>query len=1091
MQNYISKLEDADSTESLFKCATSKQYSKSSIYPANAKADTAQTNSNISPVMVTGSLANEIHRENMEKLKQMSNDEIMLEKGNLETMLDPSTIAFIKSMKDTKDKTKTKLLEVCKNRLVDNKKIKLVEGTVRDASQEFENPKMEVDDESIAKASINEDIKQKNFKMETDFTSLDKELPEPVVDIVKTAEKSGWVHMDDLEPEKVKWMQDLTENEDTKLPEEPYNARFDFNGILMPYKDEILTVDKGLHHHGEEPNRPGYSVQELLQLSRSFTQQQRCTALTTLANIMEKTHQGWYDRALKPPLLETLNQRNILLLLRFSLDDTALPVITASLQAIRGFLFCETDELCLDKMFGIDNFVEPMMKPSMKDVDNIDALKDYELAQLDTVAVLVRTDIVLRIRYIMSEVQLSPVGMTSALEILARLARHSQAVASNIACTPNLLNYIVKKCIPLSMNKSEFNRDSSKAYKCPLVAAVRLCRILITYAGLHVAVILKDLRIIHSLLTYICSDASRQEVRLHIESLRLWRLFLHYDIEKDSIIGARLTLISQLRLLATTLDIDVASPLTCDYAAALIAIAKYDEPLKQHVAVLLAKWSTQLSTISMPNWNNTVLIAETLRTLGDVSSFQRNWITNSRIFMQLSSFSNLLCGLENATDRDPSSLPTLGSMTYEGKLQPILSINSIIIFLKTTLECLLKHNCSQDIERILRNTNVQNYLQRLKNSEWSLERSWYTRPEYSLLITIIKAENHLNAIMKGQLSDTVWKIAIKLISALPADCTDSTIEVLNFSLAPERINLRFLESGLEKLELSDNYKRRENLDNSSIVVEFYIRFLSINGSWHEAGMPKDWLYLPLVDYYTRLKSKQPKQSSDTLEPIEILTLLKLELIMPELTQNLTPNLRFSRMLLLYLCETTFVHPPESELPEKIISLLVRGNYKKFDLSSEVPGLSSFTDLFTALCENFLANSYGQDCFAQIVLVFVAQRYEVHYRKLLWSEHAGVLQYCRLTPDKLLIPYEEYLYPVEIDTSLIEAYITALVRESVRYSHSPVLYNIALHHSAMYLKETSKLAVLMRSRIGRLMNQARTRVLAEKLLNYEPSVKAGD
>lgn len=76
----------------------------------------------------------------------------------------------------------------------------------------------------------------------------------------------------------------------------------------MPFNDEALTVDKGLHHHGEEPERPGYSLQELLQLSRSASQQQRCAALTTLANIMEKTHLGLYDKVLQPSLLATLSE---------------------------------------------------------------------------------------------------------------------------------------------------------------------------------------------------------------------------------------------------------------------------------------------------------------------------------------------------------------------------------------------------------------------------------------------------------------------------------------------------------------------------------------------------------------------------------------------------------------------------------------------------------------------------------------------------------------------------------------------------------------------------------------------------------------
>ena len=44
-------------------------------------------------------------------------------------------------------------------------------------------------------------------------------------------------------------------------------------------------------------------------------------------------------------------------------------------------------------------------------------------------------------------------GMTAALEILARLARHSHETALNIACTSGLLDVIVKKCIPLSMDQ--------------------------------------------------------------------------------------------------------------------------------------------------------------------------------------------------------------------------------------------------------------------------------------------------------------------------------------------------------------------------------------------------------------------------------------------------------------------------------------------------------------------------------------------------------------------------------------------------------------------------------------------------------------
>jgi hypothetical protein len=59
-------------------------------------------------------------------------------------------------------------------------------------------------------------------------------------------------------------------------------------GFLLPYTDDEVKVTQALHHHGEEPERPGYTLQELLKLSRSSVLQQRVLALTTLANILDK-----------------------------------------------------------------------------------------------------------------------------------------------------------------------------------------------------------------------------------------------------------------------------------------------------------------------------------------------------------------------------------------------------------------------------------------------------------------------------------------------------------------------------------------------------------------------------------------------------------------------------------------------------------------------------------------------------------------------------------------------------------------------------------------------------------------------------------
>lgn len=113
---------------------------------------------------------------------------------------------------------------------------------------------------------------------------------------------------------------------------------------------------------------------------------------------MEKTHEGIYDKALQPSPLTALSQKNILLLLRFSLDDTSVAVVTATLQALKAFLVSEADEICLDRLHGFDRYTEPSLMPQLEDKDT-SSLKDHELAQLDAVAALLRSDFLLRIRY--------------------------------------------------------------------------------------------------------------------------------------------------------------------------------------------------------------------------------------------------------------------------------------------------------------------------------------------------------------------------------------------------------------------------------------------------------------------------------------------------------------------------------------------------------------------------------------------------------------------------------------------------------------------------------------------------------------------
>lgn len=1037
------------------------------ILPKNrtiSKEETSESSevkcTNDSSVIIEGSWANEIHKENLERLNQMSEEDILKEKSKLETMLKPELIQFLKDRRNKKDRVK-------KNR----EKLEAM-----DTESQDENVKSMMNE----KLSI-EEIPNKHDAEKDNITSMEVDkidIPKPSVELMEQAKQKGWVHMDALELEKLKWMEDIPkENKDEPAPDEPYNARFNFDGVLLAYKDESVPIERGLHHHGEEPERPGYSLQELLQLSRSSAQQQRCTALTTLANIMEKSRQGWYDKALQPAPLTALSQRNLLLLLRFSLDDTSIAVVTATLQTLRAFLYSEADEVCLDRLYGFQNYEEPVLATPKTDVEDTSNLKDHELAQLDAIAALLRTDILLRIRYILNEMRPPPVGVTCALEILIRITRHSPITVLKIVNTPNLLETIIEHFMPLSTNPLAMADLINNVYGVPVLAAVRFCRILVCYGGKSVAKKLNSCQIVQRIMSYASCDAGKASFNLSIESLRLWRMMLLYDEATDSLTGAQLILVSQLQLLLSNHDIHSASELSCEYAAALIAVASCLAPLKENIGVLLSKWSTQLLSLDNITWGKAKLVAETLLAVNDSSIIKKLYISRTMVFSKLCSTSNLLSDCALAIEREPSSLPHLGVLTEEGQLQPIVSQESCMPFLSTVLNVFNNHLFVEEIQAVLNLPQLYKYLSKLESTEWSLERSWYTRSELCFLVALVNAASIVNNTLDNKTVHIIWKIAVKLVSSLPADCPSNVKKMLRTALESKKLSMEIVTNELGNFNLDSNVEDiKLNLNRD--VAALYERYVALNGEWNQAAMPKDWLYLPVVHIYTKCRNSDACNDDDKSV---ILAVLTLELILPDLVEKLSQSLRFSRLVLVYLCDTLYLIKDISALLTRAVTILLKNNYKKLNFTVDLPGLNSFTDLFTAMCEHFCSTSYGDYGFSMTLLVPVAQRHDVHYRKLLWSEHAGLLRYIRLPLDQLVVPLNEYFYPLEQDTSLIECYITALVRGVVKQNWCPIPYAIALHHSAMYLKQSSKLAMRMKNQLSKIPDKH----LASLLLNYRP------
>jgi hypothetical protein len=70
--------------------------------------------------------------------------------------------------------------------------------------------------------------------------------------------------------------------------------RFDFDGQLLVPSQKGVSTFEGLHHHGDDPTEAGYTIPELLRLSRSAFSGQRTLALQTITAILQGINSQTY-----------------------------------------------------------------------------------------------------------------------------------------------------------------------------------------------------------------------------------------------------------------------------------------------------------------------------------------------------------------------------------------------------------------------------------------------------------------------------------------------------------------------------------------------------------------------------------------------------------------------------------------------------------------------------------------------------------------------------------------------------------------------------------------------------------------------------
>jgi hypothetical protein len=123
-------------------------------------------------------------------------------------------------------------------------------------------------------------------QVEQTLKTSNKSTPEkPHVEVEVEVDKGVKISFNSLEEEKLKWTKDLaTEKPDPESQTKLW--RFDLSGELMGEDEPNDQYHSELYHHGKDPDKPGYTIEELLYLTRSSMPNQRTIAFTVLSRIV-------------------------------------------------------------------------------------------------------------------------------------------------------------------------------------------------------------------------------------------------------------------------------------------------------------------------------------------------------------------------------------------------------------------------------------------------------------------------------------------------------------------------------------------------------------------------------------------------------------------------------------------------------------------------------------------------------------------------------------------------------------------------------------------------------------------------------------
>uniref|UniRef100_A0A665VSQ4 RNA polymerase II associated protein 1 n=1 Tax=Echeneis naucrates TaxID=173247 RepID=A0A665VSQ4_ECHNA len=914
--------------------------------------------------------------------------------------------------------------------------------------------------------------------------------------------KKEWVHMDKLEPEKLKWMRDLPapRKKDTK---KAMQARFDFSGSLIPPTEDLPT-HLGLHHHGEEPERAGYSLQELFLLSRSQVIQQRSLALSTLANILSKARAGEFTSVLKGNVMATLLDAGLLFLLRFALDDSVEGVMSAAAHALKALLVCTEDEECLDYTFswfhGLASFpllpsapeeedeedeeLDESMKQTAKEKE--ERKSDHDVARQDVVKGLLKIKLLPRLRYILEVIRPSPRVVQDILDILIRIARHSSASAIQVLGCPRLMETVMSEFLPTSWTAPASPLPHS-VYGFPLANAMKFLRVLATSGRHACARLLNSLGVRERLSCLLGAEPPElllepaEALRITTEAYRFWAVAAGYGQ-------------------ACNLYIDLYSALMKALQSVHQAVNPSDPFLSlqlQRVLALLSLLTQVTHTAGCHQELQAGMVRYKRNCFKPVDTLQELEQLTSEVLFPLFSHhvvqslmknlrsSSVVCNVQSG-HQDPETTPNLPGLVCAGwRDRPGLVVPSSPFPLLTGLGLLV-----QTITGIHKGLSCK-----VRPPGETLFFFHLTEIDFYLFFFFVSPQVPVEPEI-ARYASLYHQVALVLLPWLLPGSEYLTHELLCTILFNKDFISEGHSGGPEAVELGE-LKLHEGTPHhpspslqtvGALLREACVQLPSIRGCFltHLAHLessvlvsqdallgrnpwinshllpeltgpilPSDWSFLPLISLYERagvsegggLAVKELPQGALQVVTHCLQWLLLLEVWREEALKVIPPVAKLARLSCVFLSSSDlFLERPVQKLTWGLFRLLTRhSRLDSLDLNIPPPGLASFQDLYSSLLAQYEAVSFGDQLFGCWVLLPLQRRYSATMRLAVFGEHVGMLRSLGVTLEQLSIPLKRFTSPPEDSLPLLRLYFRSLVTGTLKHCWCPVLYVVALSH----------------------------------------------